>query len=184
MPSKTSYILFFGLVFICLSCEENREQVKPEIVEENWDNVEIPNTPSVQLTPEAKTETSKWLAFVTAQSEVMDYRKNNVGYAAENAPATLQIMQKLQETIPEKFKIPPVESRITVLVTLAHTLNQESAHREPDREKIAEITKKIPAAFDHLKIQLNEVFAESLEDFQEKLKINPNSLSDSIPTFQ
>lgn len=160
MTPKIKHLLLSVVLFICFSCQENGEQAGPETPQETWNDNEIPDTPSVRLMPEAETEASKWLAFVTAQSEIMDYRKNGVEYAAENAPATLQIMQKLQETIPEKFKTTPVEARITVLVTLAHALNQESGHRKPDKGKIAEIAKKIPTAFDHLKIQLNEVFIE------------------------
>jgi hypothetical protein len=183
----TKYFILSSLLLFGISCNENSKVTEPEPetqIKEPTENLGETDNTIVKLTPEAKTETSKWLAFVTAQSEVKDYRKLGLEYAAENAAATLQIMQKLQETIPEKFRTTPVEARINVLVTLAHVLKQEAENREPDKQKIARNAKKIPVAFDNLKIQLNEVFAQPLEEFQEMLEPETDSIAINNSTMQ
>lgn len=174
--------MYCVVLLFCFSCDEKgKEQEPPPVTsKEPLDELSISGSFSVELTAEAKEQTSQWLEFVTAQSEVNNYRKFGAEYGEENAAATLQIMQKLQESVPEDLKTNPVEVRLNVLVTLSHLLKQEIENREPNQEKTARLSRKIPEAFDHLKIQLNEVFAQPLEEFQEMLEQQSRPVVDSL----
>jgi len=183
MLFKLKNIICLLFLLFIFSCNEKGNERKPEPVvsKEPLEELSLSGGTSVELTPEVQDLTSQWLEFVTAQSEVNNYRRSGAEYGKENAAATLQIMQKLQESLPEDFKTNPVEVRINVLVTLSHLLKQESENREPDQEKIARLSRKIPEAFDHLKIQLNEVFAPPFEDFQKMLEEQSKPVVDSSP---
>lgn len=123
----------------------------------------------VMLLPEAQEAVSEWLAYLLAESEVRSFAKYSVNDVIANAGPLAEIMQNLRATVPDSLKLEPVQARLAVLFTKAKVLEQLTDKQNPEPEPIAEIAEEIPAEFNNLKIQLNEVFLKSLEDFEEEL---------------
>lgn len=128
-----------------------------------------PPREQVILLPEAREITRDWLAYVTAENEINNFRNYTVNDVILNATPIAEIMNSLRETTPERFKATAVETRLSVLYTKAKVLEQKANKREIDPMEIGTIAEEIPAEFNNLKIQLNELFLKTLEDFEEEL---------------
>lgn len=133
------------------------------------EKLEIPELPIIPLLPEAAKESSKWLAYITARAEMKRFQKFTVQDVVDRAATISEIMKALQATVPKKFQEKPVLARINVLVTLSNVLKQTAENPNATSQEIRTVAEKIPIAFRNLKIQLNEVFRKSLEDFQQEL---------------
>lgn len=123
----------------------------------------------VQLLPAARDFTSEWLAYITAQSEIENFKNYSVNDVILNARPIAEIMKNLKETIPDSLKATAVEARLSVLLTNAMILEQLSQQRNLDAKKIAATAREIPAEFNNFKIQLNELFLKTLEEFELEL---------------
>lgn len=167
------------LVLACLglvvfSCQEDNHAAEKSLQEEKMrsfsEKLTFPESGQVQLLPEAKNETAQWLAFITAQMEVKRMREFTVQDAVSNAETIRQIMKTMKTTIPDSLKVKPVLARVNVVVSLSNVLQQISANPNAAPVEIKKTAEKIPVAFENLKIQINEVFRKSLEDFQQEVE--------------
>ena len=129
----------------------------------NYPNVEV------VLLPEATDITADWLAYITAQSEIENFRTYTITEVISNATPVAEIMGSLKETVPPQFKTNAVQTRLAVLYTKAKVLERLSKKRNPDPEEIAATAQEIPVEFNNFKIQLNELFLKTLEDFEAEL---------------
>lgn len=125
----------------------------------------------VNLLPEARELTRDWLAYITAESEIENLKNYTVSEVISNSTPIAEIMSSLRETPPERFKVTPVETRLAVLYTKAKVLEQKSRKRNTDPDEIAAIAEEIPVEFNNLKIQLNELFLKTLEEFEDELDL-------------
>lgn len=123
----------------------------------------------VQLLPAASEITSEWLAYITAQSEIENFKNYSVNDVILNARPIAEIMKNLKETLPNSLKATAVEARLAVLLTNARILEQLSKQRNLDAKKIAATAREIPTEFNNFKIQLNELFLKTLEEFELEL---------------
>lgn len=172
------FFLYFAVVSLCLlsiSCQDkNKTDSAKSFQEERTlsfsEKLEVLDDQFVELLPQAKKETAKWLAYITAQSEINRFKTYTVQDAVNHATTVKKIMAELSETVPKTFQVKPVLSRISVLVTLSNVLKQSSNNPSSTAEEIAVTAEKIPVAFQNLKIQLNEVFRKGLEDFKLELE--------------
>ena len=123
----------------------------------------------VVLLPEAREITMDWLAYLTAQTEIENFRNYTVNEVISNATPIAEIMLSLRESVPEQFRTNAVETRLSVLYTKAKVLEHEANRRNQDPEEIAKTAEEIPVEFNNFKIQLNELFLKTLEDFEEEL---------------
>lgn len=190
----TSFFFLFLMVLVLgstgISCKEKKRpstekdhQQEKELLFSK--ELEIPNDQIIHLLPKAKKETSKWLAYITAQAEIKRFENFTVQDAADHAEDITQIMERLGTTVPKIFHVKPVLSRINVLVTLSNVLKQMASNPQSTAEEIEMTAEKIPVAFRNLKIQLNEVFRKGLKDFQAELEetdtIKREGLKVSLP---
>lgn len=123
----------------------------------------------VVLLPEVREITLDWLAYVTAESEIENFRTYTVNDVISNATPIAEIMKSLRETLPDSLKGTAVESRLSVLYTKGKVLEQRARRRTTDPKEIADIAEQIPWEFNNFKIQLNELFLKTIEDFEEEL---------------
>lgn len=164
-------LLLTGLV-IFASCKQ--EQQSQEISSKTTDHSALEKNISVtgeqvNLMPEAREQAAQWLAYITAQNEISNLRKSTVSEVIENAKPLVQIMQSLQNSVPEKLQTKAVEARINVLVTKSQVLQQLATQREINPEAIAKTAGEIPSDFNNFKLQLNEIYLKTLEDFEKEL---------------
>lgn len=136
------------------------------------------NLREVTLVPKAKEATAEWLAFLTARAEIIKLPQISLQEIVNNSNNIFQATVQLQKKIPTVFQVNPIESRVSVLLTQVSLLKQESTKQQGDPKKIEQAAKATYTAFINLEIQLNEVFLQSIEDFEFKF----NQAFDSLET--
>ncbi|HSP13095.1 MAG TPA: hypothetical protein VLO29_11265 [Salegentibacter sp.] len=131
-------------------------------------NISLPNT-EVELLPEAREHAVQWVNYITAQNEIYNLRSASINQIIENARPISQIMQSLKSTVPDTLQSKAVDARLNVLATKAQVLEQLASRRNKNLEQIAKTAEEIPIEFNYFKLQLNELFLKSLEDFEFEL---------------
>lgn len=178
---KNIYYVFLILI-LTVSCKEAPEEVEDNSADEALAQTLEPNGGRmVTLTPEAMNVVSGWLAFVTAQNEVRDLRNATGHQIISNADPLRQIMNSLSSTLPDTLKVTPVESRVTVLVTKAEVLHQQSIKKNKTASEIFGAATSLINEFENFKLQLNERFLPPPGDFQQELERQFNVNADSLP---
>lgn len=171
MNMKNIFLILLSLFL--LGCEEkkNLEGNAEKKMEDSIafsQRLDVSNQ-EVLLLPEARAITSEWLAYLTAQIEIENFREYTVNDVVSNARPIAEIMRSLRETLPDTLKSNATEARLAVIYTKAMVLEQSSKKRNPDPLEIANIAAEIPTEFTNFKIQLNELFLKTLEQFEKEL---------------
>ncbi len=186
-----SKILCFFSIIIFFSCAEQQKEEVPSIKPEKsfTDSLEFEKTRTINLMPEARQVAGEWLAYATAQNEVENLR-NSTGQDIINSSSNLvQIMKKLQSTIPDTLRSTAVEARANVLYTKAEVLHQLSNKKQKNPDEIFEVAGHLIVEFDNFKLQLNELFLKTPENFETDLdeefeeSLEPDSTG-TIPLFK
>ncbi|MCP9199496.1 hypothetical protein MKO06_06235 [Gramella sp. GC03-9] len=165
------FIIFLS-IFSIFSCRT--EQDAEESAEKAMDttafqaSLKIDDQP-ISLQPEARDQALKWVEFITAQNEINKLENANVNQLMNDAGAIAQIMESLSNSIPDSLRSVAVEARLNVVNTKAQLLKQYSMKQEPDAGKIAETGSELYTEFNNFKLQLNEIFLKSIEDFEAEL---------------
>lgn len=123
----------------------------------------------VLLSPATREITENWLAFLTAQSEIENFKTYTVKDVSSNATPIAEIMENLKNTAPKEFRTHAVQTRLSVLYTKAKILEFLSNKRNPDYAQIRSIAEELPVEFNNFKIQINELFLKTLEELDKEL---------------
>ena len=168
---KTSFWILF--IFLMLGCKQKIEENSNE---SNRKEIELALTQKLKtsktkvvLLPEAQEITNEWLAYITAQSEIENLSNYTINNVISNATPITEIMKSLQETLPASLKSNAVKARLGVLVTKSKVLQQLAEKREADPEKISKTASELSLEWNNFKIQINELFLKTLEEFEEEL---------------
>lgn len=163
------FLFIFCLLVGCKQDKKSAELSNNTVDPSSFEQTIKVSENEVQLVPEAREQAVQWLAYITAQNEVKSLKDASVHQVMESSKPLVQIMESLQNTVPDTLRSTPVEARINVLVTKAHILEQLATQRDPNPDKIAEVAKDIPQEFNNFKLQLNELFLKSIEDFEKEM---------------
>lgn len=175
------YYVILVLV-LTVSCKEAPEAVEDTNADEALaQTLEPTGGRMVDLTSEAMNVASRWLAFVTAQNEIRDLRNATGHQIIANADPLRQIMNSLSSTLPDTLKVTPIESRVTVLVTKAEVLHQQTTKKNQSVSEIFEAATSLINEFENFKLQLNERFLPAPGDFQQELERQFGIPADTIP---
>ncbi|WP_029035740.1 hypothetical protein [Salinimicrobium terrae] len=179
-----SFITFF-------SCTEKQEAKVPAVQTERSfsDRLENNSNRTVNLLPEARQVAGEWLAYATAQNEIQNL-ENSTGLDIMNSSNNLvQIMENLQTTLPDTLRSKAVEARTNVLYTKSQVLHQLSTKKQKNPDEIFKIANDLIVEFDNFKLQLNELFLKTPENFETELdeefeeSLQPDSTG-TIPLFR
>lgn len=163
-------LLFILGTILCLGCSGNSQQETPAQDPEGFSElIEVQTNRSVTLMPAAQQEISQWLAYATAQNEIEGMKSATGKQIMENSQPLVQIMESLENTLPDTLKVVPVQSRTTVLLTKARVLHQLSSKKEKNTEEIFKAANDLIIEFDNFKLQLNERFLKSPQEFELEL---------------
>lgn len=166
-------VIQIALLVFLTSCDQGSKspQQQPETLKDTTAFSQQLNYPNVEviLLPETTAITGDWLAYITAQSEIENFQTYTINEVISNATPVAEIMESLKETVPPQFKTTAVQTRLSVLYTKAKVLERLSKKRNPDPGEIAKTAEEIPVEFNNFKIQLNELFLKTLEDFEAEL---------------
>jgi hypothetical protein len=123
----------------------------------------------VVLLPEARKHAIKWLSYLAAQNEIDQLKNYNLQQTIESSRPISQVMESLSSSIPDSLSSNAIRARANVLATKAKVLDQLSHRRQLDPDAISEVAREMPDEFNNFKIQLNELFLKTLEDFEDEL---------------
>tara|TARA_B100000929_G_C15484433_1_gene412336 strand:+ start:124 stop:696 length:573 start_codon:yes stop_codon:yes gene_type:complete len=165
-------LIYFILILATVSCKT--EQSGENSVENEMDTTAFQQKLKIEkvsfaLEPEARKYALNWVEFITAQNEVKRLENSTINEVMNSAPAIAQIMESLNNSVPDSLNSVAVESRLNVVNTKAQLLKQYSGKQEPDAEDIAQTTEELHEEFNNLKLQMNEIFLKSLEEFEKEL---------------
>ncbi|MDT0690885.1 hypothetical protein RM549_13890 [Salegentibacter sp. F188] len=164
----------FILGLLCLvSCKDKQveDTATTEVdTTEFGRQIEVTNE-QVLLLPEAREYAAQWIEYITAQNEIENFKNATLREVMDNAAPLAEIMASLQNSVPDSLRSTAVESRLNVLTTKSLLLNHAASKRKPDPEEIEEIAEEIPSEFNYLKIQMNENFLKTLQDFEDELDL-------------
>lgn len=183
------YWLFILLAAVTMSCKNQQQPEVTTQVEKDTTafKAEIKTSGnSISLDPEAREYALHWVEFITAQNEVEDLRRSTVSEIMNKSAVISQIMQSLQSSVPDSLQSVPVRARLNVVSTKAQLLEQYSHKRKPDAEAISNTASELYDEFNNLKLQMNEIFRKTMEDFEKELdefeEKEKDSLRDSLKT--
>ncbi len=166
-------LCWFAVLVFLIGCDQDRNTMEGE-TQTTPDTTALANqlkvtNEQVNLLPQAREVTDDWLSYITAQTEIENFDQYTVKEVISNATPIAEIMKNLRETVPSEFQTNAVETRLSVLYTKAKVLEHLTEKRNPDPEAIAATAEEIPVEFNNFKIQLNELFLKTLEDFEDEL---------------
>lgn len=180
-------VIYLILLLVAGGCNDNNNPA-PVQTRESRDTtslekpIEVPNR-EVILLPEARELTKDWLAYLTAQSEIENFENYTLNDVISNATPIAEIMFSLRQTVPEDFKINSIQTRLSVLYTKAKVMEHLARNRPNQIEEIRETAEELPVEFNNFKIQLNELYQPTLEDFEKELE-NFEAEEDTVAGFQ
>lgn len=164
------YFLLFCLVTL-ISCEEKAAEQPVDNNEEQEFSRELEVTTNrrVDLLPDARKQVSEWLAYVAAQDEIESLRSHTGAEIVATSNSLMQIMENLQTTLPDTLQTSAVRSRTNVLLTKAKVLEQLASKKDKDVNEIFDVANELIVEFDNFKLQLNELFLKTPDDFEVEL---------------
>lgn len=184
--------ILFLFSFICLfSCAEKQEAKVVEVQYERsfQDSLGNNNSRTVELLPEARQVAGEWLAYATAQNEIQNLENSTGMDIMSSSSNIVQIMENLRATVPDTVKNNAVQARVNVLYTKAMVLQQLSNKKQKNPDEIFEVANELVVEFDNFKLQLNELFLKTPENFELELdeefeeSLEPDSTG-TIPLFR
>ena len=144
------------------------------------DSLKMETNRQVSLLPEAQVKVSDWLEYATAYNQVEDMRTTTGRSLVSNSQPIVQIMEALNSSLPDSLQQVPVRARTTVLVTKANVLHQVATKKEVKAEEVFTAANDIILEFDNFKLQLNELFLKTPEDFEIELDRQFEESQDSL----
>ena len=165
-------ILSFFVIISFFACEEKEKtsQISPVQSRTTFsDQLEINTNRTVNLLPEARQLAGEWLAYATAQNEIENLVQSTGQEIMGSSNNLVQIMETLQTSIPDTLRSNAVEARANVLYTKAQVLHQLSNKKQKNPDEIFEVAGDLVVEFDNFKLQLNELFLKTPENFETEL---------------
>lgn len=115
--------VFFIVFVVFFSCKKDTKAIKTAIIEEVVEQTDSVKFTTTNLRSSAKF-TGDWAEILTFENELK--RVLNAKLQTEKDVSLLkELLEKVKETYPEKFKTMPVESRVKVLETEILMLEQD-----------------------------------------------------------
>lgn len=174
------------LLLLCLvslmACndEQHPRETDPAETAGLSDTLVLATNRSVTLLPEAEEKVSDWLTFATAYNQVEDLKTATGRQLIAGSQPLVQIMENLANTLPDSLQQTAVMARTNVLKTKAHLLHQVSTKKEIKAEEVFSAANNVILEFDNFKIQLNELFLKTPEDFEIELDRQFEQNQDSV----
>jgi hypothetical protein len=160
-------------ILVFASCEDNTTVTETTAVVQDSivlaQKVKASKTIQVTLQSEPKEFVANWLAYITAQDEIANLETASLQNVVEKAVPLSKIMTELRSTIPEQLSSKAVMSRLIVIETKTKILEQLTKRQTLDSEKVLVIAKELPQDFENFKLQLNELFLKTPDQFEIEL---------------
>ena len=138
----------------------------------------MPNSPKIQVTLQKEPQdlVNIWLAYITAEDVMTTLNGATLQTVVDKASNSAKIMKELRETVPVELKSNAVKARLTVLVTKSRILEQLTKRQTLNKEEIMILAEELPQDFENFKLQLNEIFLKTPDQFEIELDSQLDSL--------
>ena len=160
-------------IFVFNACEDNTTVTENAAVGQDSivlnQKVKSGKTIQVTLQSEPNEIVVNWLAYITAQDEIRNLENASLQNVVEKAVPLSKIMTELRSTVPEQLSSKAVMSRLVVLETKTKILEQLTRRQTLDADKVLVIAKELPQDFENFKLQLNELFLKTPDQFEIEL---------------
>lgn len=160
-------------ILVFTACEDNTTVTENAAVGQDSivlnQKVKSGKTIQVTLQSEPNEIVVNWLAYITAQDEIRNLENASLQNVVEKAVPLSKIMTELRSTVPEKLSSKAVMSRLVVLETKTKILEQLTRRQTLDADKVLVIAKELPQDFENFKLQLNELFLKTPDQFEIEL---------------
>lgn len=123
----------------------------------------------VTLQKEPQAIVNTWLAYITAQDEMTELSDAPLEIVVDKSSNYAKIMNELRETVPSQLQSTAVKSRLTVLLTKSRILEQLTKRQTLDKVEIMRLAEELPQDFENFKLQLNEIFLKTPDQFEIEL---------------
>ena len=174
--NRINLIITSLLVVLFISCGDDEKKSSNEVdtfQEKNAKNfsqkVDLSQVREVNLISKANDASINWMAFTTARNEINRIQNFTLQEVVNNSNNIFRSIEELQDSIPQDFQKTPIKARLNVLLTKAYLLEGEASKQPPSAKNIDSLSSNLYREFGNLKIQLNEVFLKSVEDFEFEL---------------
>lgn len=185
-------ILSFFVIISLFACDEKENNLQKAPIQNKTsfsDQLEVNSNRTVNLLPQARQLAGEWIAYATAQNEIQNLERSTGQEIMGSSNNLVQIMETLQSSIPDTLRSNAVEARVNVLYTKARVLQQLSNKKQKNPDEIFEVAEDLVVEFDNFKLQLNELFLKTPENFEMELdeefeeSLEPDSTG-TIPLFR
>jgi|GEM_PF-3769926 len=175
------YLIFLLLLTAFISCKEAEENREPQ--KDYFENnqrflsvINLDNIPTVELNSQASESFSDWREFLSAHSEVEKIKNSTLHNFIGNADNLAEVILQMKDSLPEAHQNRAINSRLNVLETKVKVMQQNLERPQRSAELIEKDAEEIYAAFQNLKIQINELFLPQLEDLDFDIDTKQDSI--------
>lgn len=161
--SNFKYFTIIACLGLCLSCQDDSKKKETSTTSFYTINLKTDTISIDKLSPKALNFTNDWSAYLAIKSEIERIQNSNIGDALNNAENIIRISDSLKTSLPEKFNVPAINSRLKLIETQAKAQQQFFIRKSQDTAAIKESIYKLIQGFSSLNIQINELFIEQPE---------------------
>ncbi len=180
------FLIIFSVLIGVISCQNKSEKATENSFLENQTSIlqkdiVLPTSVQLQLSQKTQDIANTWADYKTFENELDNLKSSHYQDLVENASNLAKITKQLNDSIPPVFNENAIAVRLNVLYTHTKMLEQVSQRQVKDTTLLKNNLEKVIIAFNNLKVQLNEVFLPSIEEFEAELLESIKS-EDSVAT--
>ena len=164
------YSSLLAACFTVVSCGNFSEEIKEEPVEIQAKKDTYGSSINVipSLSDQAKIHTQQWSVFEEFEENVRSISGSTKEKLRTTSERLVRFTDSLATKIPDTLNSTLISSRLTVVMTRAHLLNQEVQKARVDSLKLEIAITEMTNATANFIVQLNEKFEKDAIDFQRR----------------
>ena len=163
---KYLILLFFS--FILFACGNSSEE-SIQITQPQKINSSIYGNSGFKLpvlSENARAEVIHWGAFEDFEEQAKTINGNNIESIQNKSKLMVSHIDSIMKKIPDTLNTPIIYSRLIVVKTRTHLLNQEVNKVHLDSKRLQDNFKELNSSVTHLMIQINEKMEKDAIDLQ------------------
>lgn len=162
------YLLLFLFSFILFACgnspEDSIQKTPPQKI-----NSSIYGNPDFKLpllSENARAEVTHWGAFEDFEQQAKTINGNNIESIKDKSSLMVSHIDSIMKKIPDTLSTPIIYSRLIVVKTRTHILNQEVNKVHLDSIRLQDYFSELNVSVKNLMIQINEKMEKDAIDLQ------------------
>lgn len=180
---KTVIFLFLTTAFVnCHSSDKNQDEeiiYNQRLSKSLSQPLNLQQVSKADLIPQAQKDLSNWSDFLTLQVEIEKLEDYSLRDLMNAESTLLKSVEKIQDSLPEKFETTPIKSRLNVLYIRSKILNQYLQYQKNDTLELQRMGAEIYAAYENLKIQFNEIYLTDFSEFDFDIDRRQDSIQEA-----